>query len=50
MRVLWLTRVPSLSSLRQGASESTRLGIGKLALYGREYLVAVKPMGSGIVM
>jgi DNA end-binding protein Ku len=27
-----------------------RIGIGKLALYGREYLVAVKPKGRGIVM
>jgi DNA end-binding protein Ku len=27
-----------------------KIGIGKLALYGREYLVAVKPMGKGIVM
>ena len=27
-----------------------KIGIGKLALYGREYLVAVKPMGRGIVM
>jgi DNA end-binding protein Ku len=27
-----------------------KVGIGKLALYGREYLVAVKPQGRGIVM
>ncbi len=27
-----------------------KVGIGKLALYGREYLVAVKPSGRGIVM
>src|SRR5262245_33386107 len=27
-----------------------KVGIGKLALYGREYLVAVKPHGKGIVM
>jgi DNA end-binding protein Ku len=27
-----------------------KLGIGKLALYGREYLVAVKPHDSGLVM
>src|SRR5215475_8794784 len=27
-----------------------KVGIGKLALYGREYLVAVKPQGKGIVM
>lgn len=27
-----------------------KVGIGKLALYGREYLVAVKPSGKGIVM
>jgi DNA end-binding protein Ku len=27
-----------------------KLGIGKLALYGREYLVAVRPQGRGIVM
>ena len=27
-----------------------KVGIGKLALYGREYLVAVKPHGRGIVM
>jgi DNA end-binding protein Ku len=27
-----------------------KVGIGKLALYGREYLVAVKPYGRGIVM
>jgi DNA end-binding protein Ku len=27
-----------------------KIGIGKLALYGREYLVAVKPQGRGIVM
>jgi DNA end-binding protein Ku len=26
------------------------VGVGKLALYGREYLVAVKPHGRGIVM
>ena len=26
------------------------VGIGKLALYGREYLVAVRPHGNGIVM
>ena len=26
------------------------IGIGKLALYGREYLVAVKPKGRGLVM
>src|SRR5437667_7122190 len=27
-----------------------KVGVGKLALYGREYLVAVKPHGRGIVM
>jgi DNA end-binding protein Ku len=27
-----------------------KVGIGKLALYGREYLVAVRPRGRGIVM
>ena len=27
-----------------------KVGVGKLALYGREYLVAVKPQGRGIVM
>ena len=27
-----------------------KAGIGKLALYGREYLVAVRPQGKGIVM
>jgi DNA end-binding protein Ku len=27
-----------------------KIGIGKLALYGREYLVAVRPFGCGIVM
>jgi DNA end-binding protein Ku len=27
-----------------------KVGIGKLALYGREYLVAVRPQGRGIVM
>src|SRR6476469_10279991 len=27
-----------------------KVGIGKLALHGREYLVAVKPQGRGIVM
>jgi DNA end-binding protein Ku len=27
-----------------------KVGIGKLALYGREYLVAVRPSGRGIVM
>jgi DNA end-binding protein Ku len=27
-----------------------KVGIGKLALYGREYLVAVRPVGRGIVM
>ncbi len=27
-----------------------KVGIGKLALYGREYLVAVKPQGRGLVM
>jgi DNA end-binding protein Ku len=27
-----------------------KVGIGKLALYGREYLVAVPPQGRGIVM
>jgi DNA end-binding protein Ku len=27
-----------------------KVGIGKLALYGREYLVAVKSQGKGIVM
>src|SRR5213078_2324126 len=27
-----------------------KVGIGKLALYGREYLVAVRPYGRGIVM
>jgi len=27
-----------------------KVGIGKLALYGREYLVAVRPHGNGIVM
>jgi len=27
-----------------------KVGIGKLALYGREYLVAVRPHGRGIVM
>ena len=27
-----------------------KIGVGKLALYGREYLVAVKPQGRGIVM
>lgn len=27
-----------------------KAGIGKVALYGREYLVAVKPQGSGLVM
>lgn len=27
-----------------------KVGIGKLALYGREYLVAVKPQGRGIAM
>jgi len=27
-----------------------KVGVGKLALYGREYLVAVKPQGKGIVM
>jgi DNA end-binding protein Ku len=27
-----------------------KVGVGKLALYGREYLVAVRPQGRGIVM
>jgi DNA end-binding protein Ku len=27
-----------------------KVGVGKLALYGREYLVAVRPHGRGIVM
>lgn len=27
-----------------------KVGVGKLALYGREYLVAVRPQGKGIVM
>src|ERR1051325_3174788 len=27
-----------------------RVGVGKLALYGREYLVAVRPQGKGLVM
>jgi len=27
-----------------------KVGVGKLALYGREYLVAVRPFGKGIVM
>jgi DNA end-binding protein Ku len=27
-----------------------KVGIGKLALYGREYLVAVRPQERGIVM
>ena len=27
-----------------------KVGVGKLALYGREYLVAVRPYGKGIVM
>jgi DNA end-binding protein Ku len=27
-----------------------KVGVGKLALYGREYLVAVRPRGKGIVM
>jgi DNA end-binding protein Ku len=27
-----------------------KVGVGKLALYGREYLVAVKPQQRGIVM
>jgi DNA end-binding protein Ku len=27
-----------------------KVGIGKLALYGREYLVAVKPQGKGLVL
>ena len=27
-----------------------KVGVGKLALYGREYLVAIKPQGRGIVM
>src|SRR6185295_17033238 len=27
-----------------------KVGIGKLALYGREYLVAVRPRGRGLVM
>jgi DNA end-binding protein Ku len=27
-----------------------KIGVGKLALYGREYLVAVRPYGRGIVM
>src|SRR5262249_25839508 len=29
---------------------SGKVGVGKLALYGREYLVAVRPLGKGIVM
>src|SRR5262249_8461559 len=29
---------------------SGKVGVGKLALYGREYLVAVRPHGKGIVM
>src|SRR5437773_4034830 len=29
---------------------SGKVGVGKLALYGREYLAAVKPHGRGIVM
>src|SRR5438034_2036378 len=29
---------------------SGKVGVGKLALYGREYLVAVRPHGRGIVM
>jgi DNA end-binding protein Ku len=27
-----------------------KVGVGKLALYGREYLVAVRPLGRGLVM
>jgi non-homologous end joining protein Ku len=35
-----------LCELRQLSKDSS----GKLALYGREYLVAVRPFGRGIVM
>ena len=34
--------------MREGMSG--KVGVGKLALYGREYLVAVRPHGKGIVM
>ena len=38
----------SFAVMREGMSG--KAGIGKVALYGREYLVAVKPSGRGLVM
>jgi DNA end-binding protein Ku len=38
----------SFAVMREGMQG--KAGIGKLALYGREYLIAVKPHGPGLVM
>ena len=35
---------------RHARRDDGKVGVGKLALYGREYLVAVRPHGRGIVM
>ena len=39
---------PTRSVIREGMKG--KAGIGKLALYGREYLVAVQPKDEGLVM
>jgi DNA end-binding protein Ku len=42
------TASEAFAVMREGMAG--KIGVGKLALYGREYLVAVKPKGRGIVM
>jgi DNA end-binding protein Ku len=42
------TASEAFAVMREGMAG--KIGVGKLALYGREYLVAVKPQGRGIVM
>jgi DNA end-binding protein Ku len=36
--------------LSQALSETRRIGIGKYAARGKQYLVMVRPMGNGLVM
>ena len=38
----------AFATIREGMAE--KAGIGKVALYGREYLVAIKPQKKGLVM
>ena len=45
-----MTRADKLAQVRDAMRKARKVGLGQLALRGKEYLVSIKPCGKGILL